>query len=343
MDRILVVFTGGTIGSRVSNSIIDVDESTGYYLLNLFDKNVDMDVNFDVIQPINILSENYTPEHWQLLYQSLRKVDMVDYKGIIITHGTDTLPYTSAIISFLFNYTSIPIVITGSNFALDDEKSNGLDNFTNSVYFIINNGLPGIYTIYQNSSGENIVYLGTRLREADSYHDQFHSYGNVNLGQIKDGVFLMHANKINPTKDIILNAREKLLDEEVRFTNTILAIKPYPGLDYNFFDLDNYRPKAILHSLYHSGTGCIKEGVYSLPGFISKCKDKQIPIYLMSFKNINKELYITSCELLQKGVIPLQNITFEAACAKLNIAYNQSEYDPVEYMKKELFFEYLPL
>lgn len=341
MKKILVVFTGGTIESKVLNSTIDIDESAGYFLLELFKEKYKMDVEFDAIQPINILSENCTPNHWQILCNTLKKIDIKPYSGIIITHGTDTLPYTSALLGFVFHYINIPIIITASNYALGDENSNGLANFYNSVNFIFETGIPGIFTIYQDNKGRNIVYLASRLREADSYNDQFFSFGGVNLGEISDRKFLLNKNKLNPTYDMLSTYRENLAGDYASFNNQVFAIKPYPGLNYDFFSFKN-KPKAILHILYHSGTACISEKSYSLPGFVKKCKDDGMDFYLISLKSITGDLYVTSRELLEYGAIPLQNISFEAAFAKLNIAYNQNRFSPVEFMKKELFFEFLP-
>lgn len=341
MKKILVIFTGGTIGSKIQNSTIDVDESTGYFLINNFTQNYKMNVEFDTIQPINMLSENCTPGHWQIIYDSLKGVNFKSYDGIIITHGSDTLPYTSALLGYLFPHTEIPIVITGSNYALEEPGSNGLANFYNSVSFILYAGMPGVYAVFQNNMGKNIVYLATRLMEADSYNDEFNGFGRINLGEIVNGSFKINKNKVNPTYDELSKTREAIVDEELTFHNPVLAIKPYPGLNYGFFNF-NHKPKAILHSLYHSGTACTSENEYSLPDFVKKCRDDGIDFYLISFKNISSNLYVTSRKILENGAVPLQNISFEAALAKLSLAYNQGKLPPSEFMKKEIYYEFLP-
>ncbi len=341
MKKILVVFTGGTIGSRIHNSTIDVDDGVGYFLLQLFQDKYSYDVKFESIQPLNILSENFTPDHWKILYDSMRNIDLSSYAGVIVTHGTDTLPYTSAVLSFLFHHTPVPIVITGSNYALESEQSNGLDNFRSSVEFIINSAIPGVFTLFQDNKERNVVYLASRIMEADSYNDQFFAFGGAYYGEIKDGMFKPKKSRINPTLSSLMEPRLKLLDESITFQNQIFAIRPYPGLNYDFFQFKN-KPKAILHSLYHSGTGCIGDSLYSLPRFVKRCKEEGMDFYLISFKNIDNDLYRTSREILEYGAIPLQNISFEAAFVKLSIAYNQVTLPPQEYMAKELFFEFLP-
>lgn len=340
MDKILVIFTGGTIGSSVNKSTINVDYNGGYKLINLYKDKFSNKTEFDTLQPLNILSENFTPKHWEILCGAIDEVCFDKYTGIIITHGTDTLSFTSSIVSLLYYYTKIPIVLIGSNHALESPNSNGLMNFSCAVDFILNTNIAGIFTIFQDNEGKNKVYLGTRICESDHYNDQYISYGGVNFGEIINKKFVLNINKINPNIEQLQIKRNKILNH-IKFVNQVLAIKAYPGLDYSYFNLEK-KPKAILHSLYHSATGCTTEGVYSLPEFIKKCRDLGIDFYLISFKNKENDLYASSKEILEYGAIPLYNISFEAAYAKLSIAYNQSVLQPIEYIKKEQYFEFLP-
>ncbi len=340
MKRILVVFTGGTMGSRMQNATIDVDEAAGYYLVKAFQDKYEYEVEFETIQPINILSENATPVHWQLLYDALRQENLEAYDGIIITHGSDTLSYTCAAIGFLMCHTRIPILLTASNYALEYKESNGMDNFCSCVDFISNSPIPGVFAVYQNNKEKNIVYLASRIMEADSYTDQYASFGGKHFGEIKNGTLKAKKGKLNPTGKKLLEKRVPLFDK-LAFTNQILAIRSYPGLNYEFYDLKN-KPKAVLHSLYHSATGCTGYSDYSLTEFIKRCSMEGIDTYLISFKSLDSDLYKSSRELLEYGAQPLQNISFEAAYAKLCIAYNQTAMPAKEYVEKELYFEYLP-
>jgi len=341
MKRILVVFTGGTIGCSVDDSIIDVDKEKPFYLLKLFKEKYDIDVDFDTIQPYNILSENIIPYNWAVLHEAIKAVNPEKYDGIIVAHGTDTLPYTSAVLGFLFNYLDIPLIIIGSNYPLEDRRSNGLNNFYNAVRFITEARMKGVYAIFEDNTKRNIVYLSTRMLEADQYNDQFSSFGGVDLGEMKNGKFILIKDKINPIKEKLLESRERLISGNIDFSNRILAIRPYPGLDYGFFDL-GCKPKAVLHGLYHSGTACAAEQTYSLPRFVTKCREAGIDFYIASIKNPKGDLYASSGEIIESGAIPLANISFEAALAKLYIAYNQKDLLPVDYMLKEQYFEFLP-
>lgn len=341
MNKILVVFTGGTIGSRIHNSMIDVDNQTGFELINKLQDIYHYAIEFDTIQPLNILSENSTPSHWKIIYDTINQIDFNKYKGVIITHGSDTLSYTSAAMGILLHYTPIPILITASNYALENDKSNGLVNVKSCVDFIVNSAMPGVFTIYQDDKGKNIVYLATRIMEAEPYNDQYFGFGGVEFGEIKEGIFKPLSNRINPKLGDFTEQRSRLIIKDITFKNEVLAIRPYPGLNYDFISL-KIKPKAILHSLYHSATGCTGDSRYSLCKFAKRCLEEGIDLYLISFKDLNIDLYKTSREILESGAVPLQNISFESAYTKLCIAYNQTEMAPREYIEKELFYEFLP-
>ena len=102
MKKILVILTGGTIGSKVEGKIINTTAASSYRLLQLYNEKYADDTEFEVIQPINILSENLTPVEWGVLCNCLFELDFEKYQGIIITHGSDTLSYTSALIGTMF-------------------------------------------------------------------------------------------------------------------------------------------------------------------------------------------------------------------------------------------------
>lgn len=342
MKNILVVFTGGTIGSAVHDAVIDVDPSAGYLLLDLFDKAAGnrLDVRFDTIRPLQILSENCTPKHWETLLGAVKDADPEKYDGVVVAHGTDTLSYTAALLGYAFADIGVPFVITGSGGPLGTENSNGLNNFISAVEFIAGESLPGVFAVYESDRRESEVFLATRLLEADLARDQFSSLGGVRFGVMRGGRFVPDGGPLNPTEDELREKRDGFDFKGLRFDREVLGITPYPGLNYEQFDLAKTRPRAVLHRLYHSSTACAGEGKYALPAFIRRCAENGIDVYLQSFKG-GRDLYATSGQLLQAGAIPLPLMSFEAALVKLRLAVNQNTLPARGFMEKELFFEFL--
>ncbi len=361
MKKILVVFTGGTIGSRLTGATIDVDQAVSRMILNGFEKAFPGETELDAVQPMNVLSENFTPKHWKIISDCIYEKKDCGYDGVIVTHGSDTIPYTSAYLSYVFSQSQIPIVLTCSNYVLDHPKSNGQQNFNNSVLLITRNSLRGIFSVFRDDKGKNVVFLGTRMEEANPYNDQFTTCGGIEFGEIKDGKFLPVTHPTNPAPEELVPDGTKKIEADClsEFKNEIFAVKAYPGLNYTNFCFGP-KTKAVLCSLYHSSSNCVGTNEYSLTEFIGRCAAKNIDVYLMSFKNTGGEHYLTTKTIMEAGGIPLVNISFEAAYVKLNLAYNhfvvnffchegfwvclaynQYKTDPKTFMTKEIYNEVL--
>jgi L-asparaginase len=323
MKKILVVFTGGTIGSSVNNGAIDTDKKTAFLLLEQFKQRFPhTNINFTTIQPYQILSENLAPKIWTTLISSIENANPTLYDGIIVTHGTDTLAYTAAALGFYFHALNMPIFLVSSQFPLSNENANGLDNFSFAIEKILHEKLTGVFVPYRNPSEKTVtVHNAMRLICSPQLSSDFFSVSDVNTIQ------------------------KTIFDESLKpiFSERILMIKPYPSLNYEHFNLDNV--DAVLHDLYHSGTACTtkKWGEnYSLLNFIARCKKENVPIYLApAFKSINA--YQSTIELTNAGATMLWNMTIEAVFVKLSLGYGNfiNETKVVSFMQKNLAGEYI--
>lgn len=339
IPKILLLLTGGTIGSAVNDHCINVDSRRGDDLLTIYKEQTNREVEFVVIRPFNILSENAEPKHWLQIIETLQSQRLSDYDGVIIAHGSDTLPYTSAALAYGLNSPSIPIILVAANYAIGEPNSNALTNFSAAVEFINNMKLPGFYAIYENSDAITYVHLATRLQEADWLKDDFSSFGEP-LGVFDQRGFCCTPTAKNPTMLKLYNPSLDDVPAVQEFRNEVLALRAYPGLNYEVIDLRKRPIRAVLHSLYHCGSGNIAgaEGT-SLLAFIKN--NPHVDHYMISYKNIHGDLYASCQELIAAGGIPLENISFEAALTKLTFAYNQQECLPLNYMKREFFYEFL--
>lgn len=338
--KILVILTGGTIGSLISEHVIDVKEGASAKLIEMYREKKGNDVEFEVIQPYNILSENLTPSYWEILCDCLDQTEFNQYQGIIIAHGSDTLSYTAAMMGLCYSHTEIPIVLIAGNYALQDKRSNGFDNFYHAICFIREAKKKGVFVVYQNNKKENIVYLATRIKEADTYLDQFSSFGGVDFGRVTENGFSETIHNQNPSFQEMQIPKEKWRQEKFRYIKKILLIHSYPGLEYDSISLDP-DISAVLFATYHSATVCGGSRQSPVEKFLKRCKDKTIEVYACSFKP-EGDLYATSTELLRQGVTPLVNISTEAAYTKLILAYNQPVKERKAFMEKNIFYEILP-
>lgn len=348
--KIKLILTGGTIGSKVEekSNLTDVTEDSVYILVKAYEEKYGRDIEFDIETVFQSLSENFSSDMWSKLCKSLQNIDAEKYEGIILAHGTDTLSYTSSLLSVLFAESEIPIVCIASNYPIGMKKSNGLDNFRSAVIFIKETKkqkMKGVYAVFQNRKKENILYAANQLLEADHQLDEFSSFENEILGkiEIEQGEKVeLYREKVNNyikfQKKCVQNLKIKEISKNIQFNNKVQIIHSYPGLDYSLLEAaycrqnEREKPKAVLLVLYHSATACVEGADYSVLPLIKACKEAEIDFYITSFKETPQTTYVTTQQLLNAGAIPLFQMSVELSYAKLYCAYNQNSMEPKAFM-----------
>lgn len=330
MPNILVVFTGGTIGSGINDKGNIAPEDTKL-LIRKYKERFGENHTFDVLEPFTVLSENMGVDHWNLLIDTINQVDESKYDGIIVTHGSDTVSYTAAISGYLLRHKSCPIVFIASNYILEDERSNGLENFKIAIDLICDKQIKrGTFVCYKQK--ENFVYLATRLCEADHFADEFESFNKLPLGKMENGKFVLEKSSLNPSLNALNTPKEKLPETELKAE--VAVIKAYPGLDYDRFDITGL--KAILNVGYHSATLCVSGDKTSFINFAKRCEEKGVDLYISSFKEGEKIYESLDSTVKLSNVYMLSNISTEAAYAKLIYAYSLGK---KELTTQNLYYE----
>jgi L-asparaginase len=346
MKRIMVVFTGGTIGSLKQGHAIDVNSTGSYMIIQQYEELYGEGVTFHTMQPMNLLSENLHPQQWLELAHSIRSIPQEQYDGIIVTHGSDTLAYSAAMLGYLLSATLVPIVLIASNYPLGDERANGLRNFREATLWIQQQAPAGVFAVYENDRGECRLYLATRMMQCEPFTDQFRSPYELTLGILQDGELLPQIDLRNPETTQLSSVSHRWVDElsKLKFiVSDILYIKPYPGLNYELYQWGDNKPRAIVHDLYHSATAySLPHGEASLPAFITRCKQQGIDVYLTPAKSLDEAQYASTARLLDAGAILLVGIAPEAALTKLMLAHSllSGSGEIIAFMKdEELYYE----
>ena len=326
MKKILVLFTGGTIGSATTDGIIDVEREGKYAVMEAYKSAYGDDVEFECRQVLNILSENMGFSGWEKMIHEINSIDTALYSGVILTHGSDTLAYTSALLGMYFRHFDIPLFIIASNKPIGEKGSNGLFNFTSAVGLIKEGKYKGVFTLYER------VMLPTRVIPADTCRDRFGVYGydGFNAFSVFSGV----------SENMLSRPRERIFHEDIKFRKRVLFIEGYPAMDFDCF-VPNEDTAAVLYSPYHSATACtdVSEGEsYALTEFIKRCITKNIMVYICGLKR-KVPIYSTVAEIIKAGSIPIYSTSAAVAYMKLLLAYNQEEMPVKKVMGKDLFFE----
>ncbi|PPD40767.1 MAG: L-asparaginase [Methylobacter sp.] len=312
--KILLVFTGGTIGSTVTAGTINTSSIAPYALLQQFQQQYPNagDVNFTPIAPLNLLSENLVPADWTALIAAIEAANPGQFDGIIITHGTDTLAFTAAALSCYFHALDIPVLLVSSDYPLADPRANGLANFICAVDFIRQQPQPGVFVPYRNPGQAMHIHQGHHLASSLQLSGDFISVQHKSYMQHDGGFSILHPRKPRQQAHYRLTAR---------FSERVMLLRPYPGLDYRNINLDH--ADAVLHDLYHSGTACVSPSTgkhHALPEFIAQCRMRNIAVYLAPALH-SPDAYQSTRQLIEQGVHVLWDLSIETAYAKLSLAY----------------------
>ena len=268
--KIAVIFTGGTIGSCIKNDFISVDNRIQYVLLKEFEN--DGEIIFDTTSPYSILSENLSAKELNLLQKEIACKLSQDFDGIIVTHGSDTLQYTSTAIEYAFGNCNKPVVFVAADYPLEDSRSNGYANFRCAVEFIKEKISNGVFVSYKNDDEAVInIHIPSKILTHNELNANIYSIDKIPFAQY-DGKFTVNYD-YSGTGNGIVNYSE---------ASQILVVSSTPADNYSYF-LENV--KAIIFKPYHSGT--LNTSNEKLVDFCKSATDKQISMYVLGTNSEN--------------------------------------------------------
>ena len=323
LPKISILGTGGTIASRIDYKTGAVNPAfSAEELYSIIPELSDYaNINTELIS--NIASEQMNPEDWKNMAEKVIEKIRDENQGIIIGHGTDTMAYTSAALSFALVNCPIPVILTGAQRSTDRPSSDASLNMISSVIVASKNQLNGVYLAMHSSIEDNEVsiHCGTRVRKNHtSRRDAFQSIGIEPIAIVNQG---------NVTINKKFNDNKNKFEVKVNFDENVSLLKFHPG----------FNPK-IIDSIVDSNTkGIILEGT-GLGHVNSKCNsaikraiDKGMFVGMTSQclnGRIKMTVYSAGRDLLKLGVIPLEDMLPETALVKLMWAYGNYKDEEIQ-------------
>lgn len=335
-NRICVIFTGGTIGSRAFGDKVDLKNEDKSFLIELYKSRYGSAVEFDELRPLNILSENVQPSDLEKMADCVRGVDKTKYDGIIITHGTDTLCFTANLFSQIFCDTELPTVFVSALYPLDDSRSRGVENFANAVSFIGSVDFGGVFVSFENH-GENCkIHLASRLVAATQISGNYESILGVHFGEVVNGSFIYNENALNPTFGQLRKKRKPCKAQKLCMD--LVTIQAHSLLNFDYYRFTEVKPKAVMVQLYHSGTVCTEGKEANFKNFLSYCKGLDIEVVIAPVDS--RARTYGSAVGLTEMCTTAYDISFEMATVKVLLALG-SGLNIEEELSKNNFFEKL--
>ena len=323
LPNIRLLGTGGTVASRLDYTTGAVIPSfTPGELFSAVPELAEI-CNLDCEIVFEILSENMKPEYWQQLAEKVKEAIDSGIDGVIIGHGTDTMSFTSAALSFMLSNLSIPVVLTGSQRSSDRPSSDAALNLQNAAVVAGSDIAEVVVSMLGSSSHEyGLIHRGTLVRKMhSSVRSTFRTIDDIPLGMVRDRKIKMFKKNYNKRSN-----QETTLN--TKFERKIALIYEYPGIQnelINFYVDKGYKGIVI------AGTGLGHVGTDIYPS-IERAIQEDITV-LMTTQTLHglvgMNVYSTGRELLNIGVIPGKNLIPEVAYVKLGWVLGQSS-DPKE-------------
>ncbi|HIG96482.1 TPA: Glu-tRNA(Gln) amidotransferase subunit GatD [Candidatus Woesearchaeota archaeon] len=338
LPTIAILHTGGTIASKV-------DYRTGGVIARFAPE--ELLAMFPELSKIcsitsrllsNMFSEDMRFAHYKIMAHAIASEIQQGVKGIILTHGTDTLHYTAAALSFMLENLSVPVLLVGAQRSSDRGSSDAGSNLIAAAHFIAKTDFRGVaICMHKNPSDKQCVILpATKTRKMHtSRRDAFQAINT------KPYAFVDYEKgTIEKLAPFPLPSEKKLAVRE-HFEETVGIITCHPNMfpeAFAYYRKENYKGLVI------EGTG-LGQAPVGVPNKecaihnqileeIRKLVESGCVVVMVSqciYGRVHMHVYSNAIDLLKVGVIPAEDMTTETAFIKL--AWLLGNY-PVEQARK---------
>ncbi|MCM1068159.1 MAG: asparaginase [Muribaculaceae bacterium] len=312
--RILIVYTGGTIGMIEDPTTRALKPFDFSHLMDNVPKVKMLDYEIDNIQfhpPID--SSDMDLAHWQSIARSIaERYD--SYDGFVVLHGTDTMAYTASALSFMLGNLAKPVIITGSQLPIGEVRTDGEENLITALQIAADRQPDGSPTVREVAIlFENYLWRGNRStkRSADNFN-AFKSNNYPELAKIGLGISFNHG-------ALRKSDCSMPLDPKFDLDPSVMSIDLFPGLDERILRHQLATPgiKGIVLRTYGAGNGPTQRW------FIDAVRDAvaggKVILNVTQCVNgaVHANRYMGADSLSAAGVVSGHDLTFEAAITKM--------------------------
>ncbi|MCW3998047.1 MAG: Glu-tRNA(Gln) amidotransferase subunit GatD [Candidatus Bathyarchaeota archaeon] len=321
LPEVVILSTGGTIASRVDYRTGAVRSAlSARDLYGVVPELSDIArIKTEIV--FSLYSENITQTHWSQLAKKIEEHISQGVNGVVVAHGTDTMAYTAAALSFALQDLPVPVIFVGAQRSSDRPSSDAALNLIGAVKVASRASFAEVaIAMHENLSDEIIVInRGTKVRKCHtSRRDTFKPVNASPLAKVAKGKITVLAKdfkKRNPLRKMILKPK---------FSESAVLVKFYPGFDPKVID---WHVKNGVRGLILEGTGLGHVSKYCFES-IENAIVNGVVVGLASqciWGRVNMHVYDTGRDLLNIGVIPLEDMFPETALVKLMWVLGQTE------------------
>ncbi len=332
-----ILHTGGTIASRVDYKTGGVVPAfTPEEILELFPE-LEQIGNFRAEMVSNMFSEDIEYEHVVNLARGIEREIEAGSRGVVITHGTDTMHISSAALSFVAQDLPIPAILVGSQRSSDRGSSDAKMNLMCAAHFATEADFAGVGLCMHESMADEgcLIHQGTKVKKMhSSRRDSFRSINQLPFARVWMDGRTEFLRDDYPRRD-----PDRKPSFYFHFEEKVALVKSFPGFNpeiIHFFQESGYRGLVLEGTgLGHFPTNALDEHtsfhqdiVTALADFIEN-GGTVVMTSASLFGRVNMNVYSTGRYLQAIGVIPGEDMMSEVATVKLKWILGQTD-DPAE-------------
>ena len=332
LPKIALISTGGTIASKIDYRTGGVHAALSADELYESVPELASHASVDPEVLMSEYSENLRPEHWTLIAEKVvEKIKTGKYDGIVISHGTDTMHYTAAALSFALQNLQVPVVLVGAQRSSDRPSSDAALNLLGATIFAADSRYTGVFVaMHAGTSDDTIAYhVGTRVRKNHtSRRDAFESIDMTPVAFLRN-------NKIEMQQKhryrLVERSNQNPIEINTEFDDRVILLKYYPGFDPTLIE---HAINAGYRAIILEGTGLGHVGKECFPA-LKKVVAAGLMVCMTSqciWGRVRMTVYDTGRDLLDIGVVPLSDMISETAIVKAMWALKETQ--DIEAVKK---------
>jgi glutamyl-tRNA(Gln) amidotransferase subunit D len=321
LPMVTIISTGGTIASRVDYRTGGVRPAlTAGDLYSVVPELAEI-ARIDAQILFSVFSENLTTQHWTQLAKKVADEVAKGVDGVVIAHGTDTMGYTAAALSFALQNLPVPVILVGAQRSADRPSSDAATNLIGAVSAAARAPFAEVaIAMHETMSDDSIVFhRGTKVRKCHtSRRDAFKSVNAMPLARTKSRELTML------TEEYRRRGASQKLVLKPEFSDRVALVKFYPSMNPALIDwlVENEYGGIVLE-----GTGLGHIGMKSFEA-VRKALIKNVVVAMTSqciWGRVNMNVYEAGRDLQAKGVIPLEDMLPETALVKLMWVLGQTK------------------
>ncbi len=301
--KILIINTGGTLSAVMKGNGLIPGLSVKDMQAEL--KMVSGDLDLEIEDFCSLDSANIFPEDWSALAKKISDC-RASYDGIVVIHGTDTLAYTSSMLSFMLRNIGIPVVLTGSQLSITNPVADAMENCRCAIHMAAS-GIPGVFVAFNRK-----VMLGCRASKVRSLSfDAFESINYPYIAKISSLGMRIEKSAVPERTGIF-----KLSDS---YSSEVCMLKMFPGIHRSLLEaIAEKGYKGLYIEAY--GIGGMPFIKHDFIGALEKLIQGGMAVVVGTqcrYEGTKMDVYETGKRALAIGAMEAHDMTGEAAITKL--------------------------